>query len=253
MNQLVIKNLTVQYADNIVFEDCMCEIFSNDVVLIDGKNGVGKSTLIKTILGIDKNQRLTKGSITFSLLEKNILEMNISEILEFRAQTAYLEQFDYYDNPFESVFDVLKDSYMNYKRKTKLTIEDKSIIREIFYKYIPADSKISLKTKVSKLSGGQQRLLSIIANICIRADSKLFIIDEPLNNLDIQTVVKVSNLLNNIIKNNNDAIFIIVSHCKIFPFINKVLEIKNNQLVLANKTICHSCYGEPDKDGYYEE
>ena len=253
MNKLIINDLTIKYSENVILDNCSCEISSNDVVLIDGKNGTGKSTLIKTILGIDRNTRNVTGNISFTKIDKNILEMNDSELLDYRSQIAYLEQKDYYDNnPFETVFDVLSDSYKDYYKKTKLSVADKNAIEEIFDKFKPENSKFTLKTKVSKLSGGQQRLLSIIASICIRSNSKLFIIDEPLNNLDVNTVVKVSNILNKIIKENNDAMFIIVSHCKIFPFITKKLEIRDNKLVVSNKTVCHTCYGEPDKNGYYE-
>ena len=252
MNKLIIKDLTIKYSETILLDNCSCEISSGEVVLIEGKNGTGKTTLIKTILGIDRNMREIKGMISFSIINKNITEMNDSELLNLRSQIAYLEQKDNYDNnPFETVFDVLADSYKDYYKKNKLTLEDKQLIEKIFIKYKPIDSNFNFKTKVSKLSGGQQRLLSIISSICIRKESKLFIIDEPLNNLDVNTVVKVSNILNSIMKENKEAMFIIVSHCKIFPFITKVLEIKDNKLLSSSKNICHTCYGEPDEEGYY--
>lgn len=252
MNKLIINNLTVKYSKNLVFDNCSCEFSSADVVLIDGKNGTGKSTLIKTVLGIEKNTRNVTGYISFFGNNKNIIEMSDSEILDYRSQIAYLEQKDYYENnPFERVFDVLSDSYKDYYKKNKLSAQDKEKIEEIFNIYKPNDSNFNLRTKVSKLSGGQQRLLSIIASICIRSSSKFFIIDEPLNNLDVNTIVKVSNILNKIIKENSDAIFIIVSHCKIFPFITRRIEIIDNKLVESNKIICHACYGESDENGYY--
>ena len=92
MNKLIINDLTIKYSENVILENCSCEISSNDVVLIDGKNGAGKSTLIKTILGIDRNTRNVTGNISFSKIDKNILEMNDSELLDYRSQIAYLEQ-----------------------------------------------------------------------------------------------------------------------------------------------------------------
>lgn len=252
MRQLILKDLTIKYSDKIILDNCSCEFSSNDVYLIEGKNGTGKSTFIKTILGIDRNSRFANGIITLSQFEENILDFNDAELLKYRSKIAYLEQKDFYDNnPFVTVFDVLSDSYKDFYNKYKLTLDDKVIIENIFNKYNPHDSKFSLKTKVSKLSGGQQRLLSIIASICIRKDSNLFIIDEPLNNLDVSTVIEVSNLLNRIIKEKKEAIFIIVSHCKIFPFITRVLEIKDNKFIEREAFKCYSCYGEPDDEGYY--
>lgn len=114
------------------------------------------------------------------------------------------------------------------------------------------DLSFWLKTKVNKLSGGQQRMLSIISFICLRMKSKVFIIDEPLNNLDINNVADISNLLNSLVREKNDSVFIIVSHCKIFPFITNVVQLKDEKLVKVDGKIeCHSCFGEYDENGYY--
>ena len=136
--------------------------------------------------------------------------------------------------------------------RKKLTQEEIEYIEKTFNKFVPADSTLTLKKKVNKLSGGQQRLLSIISDICIRNSSNVFLIDEPLNNLDIENVINISNALNRIVKEKPDAVFLMVSHCKIFPFITSIATIEDGSIIIKDEQlICNSCFGEANEDGYY--
>ena len=109
-----------------------------------------------------------------------------------------------------------------------------------------------MKSKIHKLSGGQQRMVTIIVLLCLRKEANIFIIDEPLNNLDISSIVHISNLLNKIRIDNVDALFLIISHCEIFPFINKVAHFENGKVnITGEKAICHACFGMPDENGFY--
>lgn len=96
-------------------------------------------------------------------------------------------------------------------------------------------------------------MVSIIAALCLRKESNVFIIDEPLNNLDISSIVHISNLLNRIRIENPNALFLIISHCNIFPFINKIARFENGGVFVSDeKPVCHACFGVPDKNGCYK-
>lgn len=251
MDEIIrINNLNLKYKDKEILNNTSINFYKGDVCLIEGPNGTGKSTFLKSLLGIDRSIRDESGEI-FINDSNNIVTMNNGELQKVRQQVCYLEQKDYYENFLGfTVFEILKDSYSVYKG-SKLNNADVEFIKDTFYKF-NKDLSFDLKTKVKKLSGGQSRLLSIISSICLRKDSNVFIIDEPLNNLDINNVVKISNLLNEIVRANKDAVFLIVSHCKIFPFINKTISIENKKLInKGNNFICHSCFGEYDEDGFY--
>ena len=251
MNEVInIEKLCLKYKDKVILEDASIKLYRGDVCIIEGSNGAGKSTFLKSLLGIERSYREESGEIKING-SKNILSMNSDELQKLRRDVCYLEQKDYFENFLGyTVFEILKDSYSVYKG-SKLNNEDIEFIKTTFYKY-NKNLSFDLKTKVRKLSGGQGRLLSIISTICLRKDSSVFIVDEPLNNLDLDNVVKISNLLNEIVRTNEQAVFLIVSHCRIFPFINKTIAIENKKLLnKGNNFICHSCFGQHDEDGFY--
>lgn len=239
---------SIKYKDIDILKDINFSFESGKVYLIDGNNGVGKSTFLKSLLGFERELKKQNGTIIIDG-SKNVLQMNDNEIQLLRSKIAYLEQKDDYSFNV-TVRDVLVDSYKAFINR-KMNKEDFKYVETIFNRF-SNNLNFKLTQKVNKLSGGQQRMLSIIASICIRENSKIFIIDEPLNNLDMKNVAKISNILNQIVKNKKDAVFIVVSHCKIFPFITNVIKIENNKMILSKDTVeCYACFGKYDENGYY--
>ena len=184
--------------------------------------------------------------------------MEREELQNFRSQIAYVSQKDDYNNygKRSTVFDVMMESADDYSNKEitredvtalfdryQLRVYDESSDKPLFYE----------KSRPAKLSGGQQRMLSIISSVAVREDSKLFIIDEPLNNLDFKNARKISNLITRIHKENPDAAILMVTHCRIFPAINRLITLKNGCIVPNEETYeCYSCFGKANSDGYYE-
>ena len=76
---------------------------------------------------------------------------------------------------------------------------------------------------------------------------------EPLNNLDFKNARKVSNLITRIHKENPDAAILMVTHCRIFPAINRLITLKNGVIVPNEEEYtCHSCFGKANSEGFYE-
>ena len=240
-----------------IIKDVSFEIKSGEVVAIVGENGSGKSTILKAIMREDESHKTISGSISYCG-GKNILDMTNNELQAFRAEVAYVSQKDEYNNIGKNitVFDVMMDSADLYSAKQfsrddikqlfdryQLRIYDENTGKPLFYE----------KSRPAKLSGGQQRMLSIISAVAVREDAKLFIIDEPLNNLDFKNARKISNLITRIHKENPNAAILMVTHCRIFPAITRLVTI-NNGLVVPNEGDyqCHSCFGKANRDGYYE-
>ena len=253
MAKLEIAGLSLKYksTDTVILENADA-IFSNgDVILLTGENGTGKSTLLKSLLRMEMRDKTASGRILFSGID--IMKLDDKALQSQRRKIAYLQQQDDYDSlDGYTVADVLYDSY-EAKIGRKLSKSDRVIVDGIFNRYIPEETKVTLKSKIQKLSGGQKRLISIIADICLFEDLDFYFIDEPLNNLDMKTVRQISNLLNEIHRENPNAIIVMVSHCKIFPFINRVFKIENGKLLEdSSDPVCNTCFGFPDENGFYK-
>ena len=64
---------------------------------------------------------------------------------------------------------------------------------------------------------------------------------------------KVSNLITRIHKENPDAAILMVTHCRIFPAITRLITLEKGVIVPnAEEYHCHSCFGIANEDGYYE-
>ena len=108
------------------------------------------------------------------------------------------------------------------------------------------------KAKPARFSGGEQRLLSVLSAIATRPQTELMIIDEPLNNLDFVNARNISNLINRVIQENPKIGLLMISHCRIFPFINREINITDSGASeLSEPYVCHSCFGKPNESGFY--
>ncbi len=249
---LDVKDLSIKYDSSTLISNASFSFVPGDIVLLEGDNGVGKTTLMKSMLGFSSKNMQMQGFVSVCGSD-NVLAMNEKQLSLLRSRVSYLEQKDSYDSyTGVTVKDVLSDSLEAF-RNARLKKNDYSFIEETFNKYIPKETGLTLRSKVNRLSGGQQRLISIVASLCLRKDSEVFLIDEPLNNLDIKTIVHISNIINTIRIENPETIMVIISHCKIFPFITKVASIKDHRVIVSNDSIvCNTCFGLPDASGFFK-
>ncbi len=249
-------NITLPNGTNIV-KNVSFDIKSGEVVALVGENGSGKSSILKAIMREDESHKTISGFVSYRG-GANILEMKDADLQAFRAQVSYVSQRDEYSDIGKriTVFDVLMDSADLYSERQftkedisalfdryQLRIYDENTGKPLFYE----------KSRPAKLSGGQQRMLSIISSVAVREDAKLFIIDEPLNNLDFKNARKISNLITRIHKENPNAAILMVTHCRIFPAITRLITLKNGYIAQNEESYeCYSCFGKANEDGFYE-
>ena len=151
------------------------------------------------------------------------------------------------------VRDIISESGAAHNGRTMSYSEVNDLIDE----WIPRRSDnrrvFDAKARPGRFSGGEQRLLSVLSVIATRPHAELLIIDEPLNNLDFVNARNISNLLNRIKRENPKMAILMISHCRIFPFITREIKLSANGVVECDTPyICHSCFGEPDEEGFYE-
>lgn len=254
---LSVSNLNISLANGTnIINDVSFEIKEGEVVAIVGENGVGKSTILKAIMREDAKNKRISGNISYCG-GNNILEMDDKELQKFRAEVAYVPQKDEYNNIGKriTVFDVMMDSADLYSSKS-YTKEDVELLFDRYQLRIYDEKGKPLfyeRSCPAKLSGGQQRLLSIVSAVAVRENAKLFIIDEPLNNLDFKNARRISNLITRIHKENPSAAILMVTHCRIFPAITRLITLEKGKIVPnTEEYVCHSCFGKANEEGYYD-
>ena len=173
MNLIEITNLTVSYNGHVAVDKVNINIKEKEFVCLVGENGSGKSTIIKTILGLHKQD---KGKIK--------LKIDPSEV-------SYLEQFNMRDVDFPGTAKEIIMTGMQ-KKGSRLfyTKEDVEAFKEIC-KILGIQEIVS--KRIGELSGGQrQRVMLARAMI---SKPKLLILDEPCSGLDKKISDKLYDVL----------------------------------------------------------
>jgi branched-chain amino acid transport system ATP-binding protein len=161
---LKMKNLNCSYGECKVLHDTSLEVNEGRLVGLIGRNGVGKTTTLKSIMGLVPHR---SGSVHF-------YEVNLSSIPPYqipRMGIAYMPQGRHLF-PKLTVMENLKIPVV----KGEL---DKKVLEEIF-EYFPR-LKERLNQKAGTLSGGEQQMLALGRALITKP--KMMLMDEPMEGL----------------------------------------------------------------------
>lgn len=253
MNSILnVSNLRVAINRQTLMENVSFNINEGEAVLLAGANGIGKSTLLKAIMRLETEGKSITGQI-ISHGFGNILSLNNDDLQKFRSQTAYIQQRDdYAEMGNVQVRDIISENGEAFTGKPLSFSEVNDLIDEWIPRRSDNSRVFDAKSRPAKFSGGEQRLLSVLSVIASRSNSELIIIDEPLNNLDFVNARNISNLINKVLKRNPKAALLMISHCRIFPFITREIKLTPTGIEeVPEHYVCHSCFGIPDEEGFY--
>lgn len=180
-----LENICKSYGDNCLIKDFTYIFLKNDRVGFIGKNGCGKTTLMKMIAGLVQPD---SGSITIGQTVK----------LGYYSQEISTEIM----NPNQRVIDYIRDT-----AEIIETPEGKVTAARMLEKFLFAgEDQYGL---IGKLSGGEKRRL-YLCKVLMEAPNVL-ILDEPTNDMDITTLRILEDYLDNF-----PGIVIVVSHDRYF-------------------------------------
>jgi len=163
------------------------EMAPGETVAVVGESGCGKSSLMKTILGLNIP---TKGDVIFD--GKNLSNLNGHELRAYRFEVGYVQQDPYGAlPPFMSVQKILEEPLLisGVKSKDERLSRIRKVMDEV--KMYPADD--FLPKFPHMLSGGQQQRV-VIARAMLR-EPKLIVADEPVSMLDASVRVEILKLM----------------------------------------------------------
>ena len=192
---VISDNVSKSYGDHLVFENASFTIERGDKVAFVGKNGEGKSTMVKCIMGeIEHGGVLTLGhNVQIGYFAQNQASMLDGEL-----------------TVFQTIDDVAKGDIRNK-------------IKDLLGAFMFGGENSEKKVKV--LSGGERTRLAMIK--LLLEPVNLLILDEPTNHLDLKT----KDILKSAFK-DFDGTLIVVSHDRDFldGLVTKVYEFGNKRV-----------------------
>jgi len=226
-----IDNLSVYYGQTLAIAGVCFDVTDGEYLGIIGPNGGGKSTLLKTILGLVS-------------VNSGIVEVYGNSPGKNKTLVGYVPQFAALDKRFPiSLFEVVLTGRLKRGLSPflKFTQEDKDIVYELLERVGIANLA---KRQISELSGGQFQKMLIARALAV--NPRLLLLDEPTASVDTNSRDQIYNLLAEL---NKKMTIILVTH-DMFAISSQVrsLACLNGRLIYhgepeLTENIVNSLYG----------
>ena len=161
------KNLKKGFDDRVLIEDLSFSLPRNGIVGVIGPNGVGKSTLFKTIVGMES---LDGG------------ELKIGDSVKI----SYVDQSRGGIDPNKTLWEVVSDG-LDHIQVGQVEMPSRAYVSAFGFKG-PDQQK-----KAGVLSGGERNRLNLALKL--KQGGNLLLLDEPTNDLDVETLSSLENAL----------------------------------------------------------
>ncbi len=230
-----IQNLSVEFTSRSIFEQINYVINKKDRIALVGKNGAGKSTMLKVIAGL---QSPTSGSVFIpnditigylqqhmTLVDNNTLIYDVSAVFDHIKQmqvdldalnAELLTREDYESDDYHKLIDRMTHltDMVNMAQSENATAEIEKTLMGLGF------SRNDFTRQTSEFSGGWRMRIEL-AKLLLRKP-ELLLLDEPTNHLDIESIQWLENFL----KTKADAV-LLVSHDRAFidNVTNRTIEI----------------------------
>jgi len=230
-----VDNLAVEFSGTTLFSDVNFVINPTDKIALMGKNGAGKSTMMKIVAG---TQKATRGAVrapkeaVIAYLPQHLLTEDDSTVFE-EAAKAFKHVFEMRDEinalnkELETRTDYESDAYMKIIEKVSDLGEKFYALEEVNY-----DAEVEkalkglgfkqedFKRSTKEFSGGWRMRIELAKILLQKPD--LILLDEPTNHIDIESVIWLEDFL----KNKANAVMVI-SHDRAFidNITNRTIEV----------------------------
>ncbi len=232
---ITVDSLAVEYSGKTLFSNVSFAINPSDKIALMGKNGAGKSTIMKIIAGESKPSRgavrAPKEAVIAYLPQHLLTEDNCTVFEEaakaFKTVFAMRDEMERLNKELETRTDYESDEYMSIIEKVSDLSEKFYALEEVNY---DAEVEKALKglgfkqedlyRPTSEFSGGWRMRIELAKILLQKPD--LILLDEPTNHIDIESVIWLEDFL----VNKANAV-LVISHDKAFidNITNRTIEV----------------------------
>jgi len=232
---ITVDNLAVEFGGTTLFSEVSFAINPTDKIALMGKNGAGKSTMMKIIAGV---QTATRGHVrapkdaVIAYLPQHLLTEDHCTVFEetakaFKQVYAMRDEIEALNKELETRTDYESDAYMAIIEKVADLGEKFYAMEEVNY---DAEVEKALKglgfkqedfnRQTKEFSGGWRMRIELAKILLQKPD--LILLDEPTNHIDIESVIWLENFL----VNKTNAV-IVISHDRAFidNITNRTIEV----------------------------
>lgn len=230
-----VDNLAVEFSGATLFSEVSFVINPTDKIALMGKNGAGKSTIMKIVAGIKKptrgHVRAPKDAVIAYLPQHLLTEDNCTIFEEaakaFKHVYSIRAEMEQLNNALETRTDYESDAYMAIIEKVSDLAEQFYALEDVNY---DAEVEKALKglgfkqedfARQTKEFSGGWRMRIELAKILLRKPD-LILLDEPTNHIDIESVIWLEDFL----VNKANAV-VVISHDRAFidNITNRTIEV----------------------------
>lgn len=232
---ITVENLAVEFSGTTLFSDVSFVINPNDKIALMGKNGAGKSTMMKIIAGEQKANRgavRVPGDAVIAYLPQHLLTEDDCTVFEeaakaFKQVFEMKAQMEELNHALETRTDYESDEYMAIIEKVTEIGEKFYTLEDVNY---DAEVEKALKglgfkpedfhRQTNEFSGGWRMRIELAKILLQKPD--LILLDEPTNHIDIESVIWLEDFL----VNKANAVMVI-SHDRAFidNVTNRTIEV----------------------------
>ena len=208
---LVVDGVTAGYGDGVVLEDVSLEVERGDTLALLGRNGMGKSTLLVTLMGLT---RLNRGSLRWHGADLAAMPTHRRS----RAGLGWVPQERFMFPSLtveEHLTAVARPGHWNVSR-----------VYEIFPRLAERRGNYG-----NQLSGGEQQMLAI--GRALMVNPELLLLDEPMEGLAPIVVQELMRVVRDLVVDSGMAVIVVEQHARL------ALSLTRNAVVLERGRVVH--------------
>lgn len=215
---LNVSNLTAGYGGGKILHDVSLSVEEGEILSVIGRNGVGKTTLMKTLIG---DVKTSNGKIDF--MGKDVSKLRAAQ--RARSGIAYVPQG-------RGIFDRMTVA-ANLKLGEKVGVECSGMTGanyERVFKFFPILKK-RLSQKAGTLSGGEQQQLSL--GRVLVGNPELILLDEPSEGIQPNIVQQIGQIIRHLKDQEGLTVIIVEQNLELIRSVADRCVVMNKGVVIA--------------------